>query len=223
MPDEDNDGVAYLRALRGTANSHAPGATTAGAATAAARALEHIPTGAGEAKAGESQPFAGPDKRRSPRYKCEGSAEMREEGHDVRTWASFKDVSLHGCYVEAMATYPVGTVLHLKLESNGFQVHAKGTVRVTYPLLGMGIALTEMADEDRERLKQMLRTMSWPSIVMGSPPAASGVQEPAALITDPTAALRALVEFFDMRSMLPREEFLRILRKAEDTSAKSKP
>jgi hypothetical protein len=218
MADQDNEGVAYLRALRGTVSPHGPGA-----ATAAATAPEHIPASAGEAKPGESQAFAGPDKRRSPRYKCEGSAEMREEAHDVRTWASFKDVSLHGCYVEAMATYPVGTVLHLKLEANGFQVDAKGTVRVTYPLLGMGIALTEIADEDRERLKEMLRTMSRPSIVMGPPASAPGAQEAAPLITDPTAALRALVDFFDKRSMLPREEFLRILRTAQNASAKPKP
>jgi hypothetical protein len=51
---------------------------------------------------------------------------MREEGCDVRTWATFTDVSLHGCYVEAQATYPVGTVLHMKLETNGLRLEATG-------------------------------------------------------------------------------------------------
>jgi hypothetical protein len=52
---------------------------------------------------------------------------MREEGHDVHTWAMFTDVSLHGCYVEATATYPVGTILELKLAVNGLEVQARGT------------------------------------------------------------------------------------------------
>ena len=70
--------------------------------------------------------FTGADKRRSPRYKCEGSAELREQGCDVRTWATFTDVSLHGCYVEAQATYPAGTMLHMKLEANGIRMEGTG-------------------------------------------------------------------------------------------------
>ena len=71
---------------------------------------------------------------------------LREDGRDVRTWATFSDVSLHGCYVEAQATYPVGTILHMKLEANGVRVETKGNVRVSYPYLGMGIAFVDMSD-----------------------------------------------------------------------------
>jgi hypothetical protein len=40
-------------------------------------------------------------------------------------------------------------------------------------------------------------------------------------IADPGAAVLALVEFFESRQMLMREDFLRILRKSQD--AKTKP
>jgi hypothetical protein len=210
MAQEDNDNVTYLRALRQPAS-----------AAAAAPARDPAATGVGEAGAGESQPFTGPERRSSPRHKCEGSAEMREPGQDVRTWAAFKDISLHGCYVEATATYPVGTVLDLKLEANGFQVRSKGTVRVCYPFLGMGIALTEMADDDRAQLKQLLRTISRPALVMGAPLLATGLLEPMPLIADPTAALRALVEFLEKHQTLPREDFVRVLRKSQELAAKS--
>ncbi len=208
MAQEDIDGVSYLKALRRTVG-----------ATAAAPARDPAAMEANEA--GESQPFAGPERRLSPRYKCEGSVEMREQGHDVHTWATFKDISLHGCYVEATATYPVGTVLDLKLEANGFHVYSKGTVRVCYPFLGMGIALTEMADDDRARLKELLRTISRPAVVMSSPALASGPLEPMPPIADPAAALRALVEFFEKHQTLPRQEFVRILRKSQESAAKS--
>jgi hypothetical protein len=68
---------------------------------------------------------------------------MRADGCDVHTWAAFTDVSLHGCYVEAQATYPAGAMLPMKLEANGVRLETKGSVRVSYPYLGMGIAFEE--------------------------------------------------------------------------------
>src|SRR5437588_6214320 len=133
MAQEGNDGVSYLKALR----------QSAGGPTTTASAQEPLDASV------DAQPHSGPERRRSPRYRCEGSVEMREEGHDVRTYAAFTDISFHGCYVEATATYPVGTALDLKLEANGFEVRARGTVRVIYPFLGMGIALTEMTEDNR--------------------------------------------------------------------------
>ena len=212
MLREDNDGVAYLKALRGSA--------TDSTATAASPARESVAAVSTQESATGPQPFTGQERRCSPRYKCEGSAEMREEGHDVHTWASFTDISLHGCYVEATATYPVGTILELKLAANGFEVQSKGIVRVNYPFLGMGIALTEMSEDNRTRLKELLRTISRPAIVMGAPLAASAPLETVPLISDAPAALRALVEFFEKRQTLTREEFLRILRKSQEVGAK---
>src|SRR5882672_12294888 len=136
MTQESNESVSYLVALKQS--------TSGGAAAAPARSVGspgHVSTGL--------------EKRRSPRYKCEGSAELRQEASDVRTWATFTDVSMHGCYVEAASTYPVGTVVHVKLEANTFQVQATGKVRVTYPSLGMGIAFTDVSEIDRARLKEL--------------------------------------------------------------------
>lgn len=63
---------------------------------------------------------------------------MRELTCEVQTWASFTDISLHGCYVEAQATYAVGTVLQIKLEANGVKVEVTGNVRMSYPTLVWG-------------------------------------------------------------------------------------
>src|SRR4029077_5217482 len=128
---------------------------------------------------------------------------------DVVTFAAFRDISFHGCYVETTATYPGGTPLFLKLEANGLQVRAKGVVRVNYPFLGMGIALTEMAEDDRGRLKQLLRMISRPALVMVAPQLPPEPLQPMALIANAPAAVLALAEFFEKRPMLFRDEFLR--------------
>lgn len=37
------------------------------------------------------------ERRATPRYKCQGSAQVRMEGSDVRAFGSISDISLHGC------------------------------------------------------------------------------------------------------------------------------
>jgi hypothetical protein len=98
MADEMNEGTASLRALK--QSTGAPSGAGAAPAREQNRLIDPLSTVQG------SESFHGAEKRRSPRYKCEGSARLREEGCDVRTWSTFTDVSLRGCYVEAQATYP---------------------------------------------------------------------------------------------------------------------
>lgn len=219
MAEETNEGVAYLKALKQSIGPVAASAAAPAREPYEGCAEERPDSSDAAALSGEQ--FQGPEKRRSPRYKCEGSAELREDNCDVRTWATFKDVSLHGCYVEAQATYPVGTLLHIKLEANGFRVETRGNVRVNYPYLGMGIAFVEMSEENRVQLKGLLSTISRPTVVMGPRVASSlpngGAPVIAPLIADPAAALRALTEFFENRQMLMRDDFLRILRNSQRT------
>lgn len=208
MAEEINQGAAYLMALR---QPDRPQATPA---------PKPQPLG-GEAPAAATtvgERFEGAEKRRAPRYKCEGSAQLREEKCDIHTWATFSDISLHGCYVEAQATYPAGTLLDIKMEANGIRFETKGVVRVSYPYLGMGIAFTNPSEENTAALKRLLATISRPRVIMGpgiasSLPAVEPLQLPP--ITKPEAAVSALVEFFESRQMLMREEFVRILKKSQ--------
>jgi hypothetical protein len=218
MAQDTDEGIAYLRALKRPENSHA--------ATAAAPALEtrtdtRPSVGAAAGEAGNpKERFQGSEKRRSPRYHCEGSVQIQEDGRDVHTWATFTDISLHGCYVEAQATYPVGTALHLKLEANGVRVECKAaSVRVSYPHLGMGISFLDMSEENRKGLKDLLATIARPSVIMGPgfiatlPETASS--EASHAVPDPAAAIRALFVFFENRHMLTRDDFLATLAKSQ--------
>jgi len=157
---QEPDGGAYLAALRrGTS-------TNAAAATASARITDSAAPGPNTSASSNSGILPAAEKRRSPRYKCEGSVEIREQGRDVRIWARCTDISLHGCYVEAATAYPVGAILLVKIDAHNLRIQVQGTVRVSYPYLGMGIAFTQMTEQDRARLKEMLRTIATPSIIM---------------------------------------------------------
>jgi len=201
MSEDNREGVAYLLALKQSSQAAAASA----------------PAGNADPDAPElhGEQFHGANKRQARRYKCEGSVEMRTEGCDVRTWATFTDISLYGCYIEAQATFPAGTVLNLKLEANGIRVETRGNVRVNYPYLGMGIAFVGMTEENVARLRQIMASVSRGCVVMqtdiksmvAGSEAASGMP----VIADPQGMIRELMELFEGREMLGREDFLRIL------------
>jgi hypothetical protein len=156
---QEPDGSSYLAALkRGTAAAAAAAPARIGGAAAPGPDIAATPAAPGP---------AGTEKRRSPRYKCQGSAEICEEGSEVRIWATCTDISMHGCYVEASTVYPPGTMLLIRIDAQNIRIQAQGNVRVSYPHLGMGIAFTFMAEQDRTRLKEMLRTFTRPSTTIG--------------------------------------------------------
>lgn len=201
MSEENHEGVAYLLALKQSSQGNG--------ISAAARKAEP------ETRELQGEQVQGPDKRRAPRYKCEGSVEIRSEGCDVRSWATFTDISLHGCYIEAQATFPAGTALNLKLETNGIRVETRGTVRVNYPYLGMGIAFVDMTEENVARLRRILATVSRDYVVVGSEVGSTVAGSEAAsgmpVVADPAAVIRGLMEFFESHEGLGREDFLRML------------
>jgi hypothetical protein len=214
MSEQNDVGAAYLAALNRSSVS-----PTAG--TPSARASD-------PAQPPESSPFKAiapgrtgpvPEKRRSPRYRCQGSAQLREVSTGIATWATFSDISMHGCYVEAAAGYPAGSTLTLSIEVNGFRVEAIGEVRVTCPGLGMGISFTQVSDEDRARLRELVRSISQPSVIMGARPAdratSASSSIPLPTVANPGAALQAIQKFFEDRHVMGREEFIRILRKSQ--------
>ncbi len=215
MAEEIDAGAAYLAALKQSTAPQAAGAARA-RAPAVPRSSETL-TGdgppAGSANSGSA------DKRRSPRYKCAGSVRLQEIGTTVATWATFADISMHGCYVETASPLNVGAVLNLKLDANNFRVEATGEVRVIYPGLGMGVSFIKISDEDRERLRALVRSISPPSVIVSprvAPRAPSTPQvnnAPAA--ADPGAVLQAILKFFEDRHVMGREEFLKILRKSQ--------
>ena|SRR5271163_3708323 len=215
MADEPDAGAAYLAALKQSTGP--PTGPQASGAAAPASAPE-APRSAGTRTGGMISP-ASADKRKSPRYRCQGSAHIREIATGVAIWTTFTDISLHGCYVEATTTYPIGVMLAMKLEANGFRVEATGEVRVAYPSLGMGISFSKMSGEDRERLRELVRSISRPSVILGgrvavrAPSAAPA--ETLAGVTNPATILKAMSNFFEDRHMMGREEFLRILRKSQ--------
>jgi hypothetical protein len=213
--DESSDGANYLSGLKQSGSPQAAGAAPARVPEAPRSTAAPATEAASSNKAGA----VGVENRRSPRYRCKGSARLQVIGSTVAIWATFADISMHGCYVEAASPLGVGTVIGLQLEVNGFRVEATGVVRVAYPSLGMGISFDKISEEDRERLRGLVRSISPPSVIVSprvtprSPLIPLSDASPP--VANPGAALQAMLNFFEDRHIMGREEFLRILRKSQ--------
>ncbi len=202
--DETSEGANYLSALKRSGSPQAAGA-------AAARAPETSPSTAtlGEIPAPHRPSPARAEKRKNPRYRCKGSARLQESGSAVAIWATFTDISLQGCYVEAATPLRVGTMLGLKLEINGFRVEATGEVRVAYPSLGMGISFLRISETNREHLRELVRSISRPSATLSAQGATRALtiaqQDALSAAANPNAALQAMRRFFENRHVMGRD------------------
>ena len=109
-------------------------------------------------------------------------------------------------------------MVDLGLELQGLRAEVRGEVRVCYPFLGIGIAFREVSDENRLRLQAMVRSLL-PAArlgISGAAAASGAANTPGSpVVVNPAAALRAVVEFFEVRQLLTKEEFLQLLRKSQ--------
>ena len=155
---------------------------------------------------------SGKDRRRSPRFRCAGSAEFTVHDSNIRMWGTLTDISLRGCYVEMSTTFPVDTQMGLVLEAMGIRFHTQGTIRISYPFLGMGILFTEIVADQKALLERLLTALA--KLTNASQPEATSHNstEDVFVGADPLPFLNELKRYFDGKPVLSREEFFRIAK-----------
>ena len=96
-----------------------------------------------------------PERRENPRFKIKVPVELYLEGKDMPYRTATSDLSLHGCYIETMFPFPVGTALEIKLQTNNtLLILAK--IVTSDPQVGNGIQFMRMLPEDVEELRIFL-------------------------------------------------------------------
>jgi len=199
-PDSGNgeEGVNYLRRLKGEAAEGTPTDATL--------------NGGGKAPT-DATSFAWKELRQSPRLRCSGSVRFRTEGSDVTMWGTLTDISLHGCYVEMNTTFPIDTKVDLVLKSFGIRIEARGTVRTSYPFLGMGICFGELEPGQEPQLKQLLDALTGRSGVSNVESARENGMKNYMKTVDLRAFLDEMTEFFRKNQLLSRDEFHKIAKR----------
>jgi PilZ domain len=82
--------------------------------------------------------------RRTPRYLFGAPAELLVQHSDAKMLVRVKELSLHGCYLDASIPLSTETSVQIKIFGSHDYFEASATVIYAHPNLGMGLAFREV-------------------------------------------------------------------------------
>ena len=100
------------------------------------------------------------ERRSSTRYPVSASAEVVEPRSRTRLTGRATDLGPGGCYIDTVSPLPVGTVVHIRLASEGRMLQAQARVLYATPGMGMGLAFTKIDPKCVASLADWLRELS---------------------------------------------------------------
>jgi hypothetical protein len=110
----------------------------------------------------------------------------------MRLTARASDLSVGGCYVEALTPLPVGSEVRVGLHKDNNVIELSGKIVYSSPGLGMGIAFTQAETDDQAALEEWLNSLqqeklggSAPHLATPAEPAAPSAQAPPAAPATP--------------------------------------
>jgi hypothetical protein len=96
------------------------------------------------------------ERRRTPRYIFIASAELYEEHTDVRVASRVSELSLHGCYLDMMNPFPMGTLVLLKIFAGDLTFQSKAKIIYATPNVGAGVVFLDVEPKYEFILKRWL-------------------------------------------------------------------
>lgn len=99
-------------------------------------------------------------RRKSTRYRCTGGVELRRSENSPATFANLSDLSLEGCYVEAVSTLPTGAEVLFQMRVHGTHFGGHARVKISNHAVGMGLEFLHLAPEDQQSLDFVVGTLA---------------------------------------------------------------
>jgi hypothetical protein len=104
------------------------------------------------------------ERRQLARVKCSLSVEVHNDQVGVRAWATLRDISLGGCYVEMSQPYATESKLRIGLWlDKETKVWADGIVISSHPGFGMGIKFVALSRPNTLALERFLKPLLEPA------------------------------------------------------------
>ena len=165
----------------------------------------------GLAKVTSEKAVPSAERRRYPRYHCNGEIEVKTASNATAVRFRLTDVGLGGCYADTMSPLPLNTSLELVLKISGAVIAVKGVVRTSHVSMGMGIEFVDLNADQSKQLAQLVNRQFGPS----TPPAIESVMSVAGNASPIEPGVDALVRLLQKKGLLSRDEFLGELQKPQ--------
>ena len=161
------------------------------------------------------------NRRKDLRVGVNLDAEVEEPKAKAQVRGRVTDISLGGCYVDVMTTFPVGTLVSARISRDGQLFQADAEVRYSKEGLGMGLAFTNMHLEEQARLlrwaEELLISGTIDLRTEKSTP--SKMRESIPFESDPTA-LQLLIRILMRKGVLTHFESDQLLREVAKSLCK---
>ena len=97
------------------------------------------------------------ERRHTPRYPFDATAEILDEQEDSRTSCQVRDLSVGGCYVETDDPLPLGRDIRIEIYSGAEFLESRATVAFFEPKQGMGLSFSIMQPHFTSVLSKWLK------------------------------------------------------------------
>ena len=106
--------------------------------------------------------------RRTDRFPFEAPVEViREQSHERITGVT-GEISLHGCFVNTVFSFPVGSVVNLTISEPGRSLSVTGEIAYVLTRKGIGIRFCQIESEDAVALQEWLEELNTVPILLRS-------------------------------------------------------
>lgn len=96
------------------------------------------------------------ERRRTPRYPFIATAEVVEQTNKTSLTTRVTELSLYGCYVEMAQPLAEGTMIHIKIYSEGRFFESDGKVVYAMANAGIGVCFRDVRAQYLTTLKEWL-------------------------------------------------------------------
>lgn len=99
-------------------------------------------------------------RRKHVRYHCSGGVELRRSESTPAVFANLSDISLEGCYVETVSTFPIGNEVLFVLRIGETIIRGRADVKASNHAVGMGLSFQHLSAEDQQKLEFLVGTLA---------------------------------------------------------------
>ena len=148
------------------------------------------------------------ERRSEPRTTLIAQAEVADIASGVKLSARVSDLSLSGCYLDALTPLPEGSQVHLRISFNDERLALRAIIRFSHPGLGMGVQFDAPTGEQMQILHNWL-------IAIGAkrPSRAAAPPQRATPEKDPRKVLQDLISLLNRKGILNEGEAAQLLAK----------
>ena len=149
------------------------------------------------------------ERRSEPRTTLIAQAEVADIASGVKLSARVSDLSMSGCYLDALTPLPEGSDVHLRIAFNNERLALRAKIRFSHPGLGMGVQFEALTGEQIQTLHNWLVAIGAKRPVR----AVTAPARPAASDKDPRKVLQELIGTLNRKGILNEGEAAQLLAK----------